>query len=56
MLSRCFLDLSVSIGAFVIGLTQISSFSLDTCISNYACVFGVCCDQTLGNLLGYRFE
>ena len=26
MLSRCFLDFSVSVGAFVIGLSQISSF------------------------------
>ena len=29
MLSRCFLDFSVVVGAFVIGLSQISSFSLD---------------------------
>ena len=28
MLSRCFLDFSVGVGAFVIGLSQISSFSL----------------------------
>ena len=27
MLSRCFLDFSVGVGAFVIGLSQISSFS-----------------------------
>ena len=26
MLSRCFFDFSVSVGAFVIGLSQISSF------------------------------
>ena len=26
MLSRCFLDFSVGVGAFVIGLSQISSF------------------------------
>ena len=26
MLSRCFLDFSVGVGAFVIGLNQISSF------------------------------
>ena len=26
MLSRCFLDISVGVGAFVIGLSQISSF------------------------------
>ena len=26
MLSRCFLDLSVGVGAFVTGLSQISSF------------------------------
>ena len=26
VLSRCFLDFSVDVGAFVIGLTQISSF------------------------------
>ena len=26
MLSRCFLDFSVSVGAFIIGLSQISSF------------------------------
>ena len=29
VLSRCFLDFSVGVGAFVIGLSQISSFSLD---------------------------
>ena len=29
MLSRFFLDFSVSVRAFVIGLSQISSFSLD---------------------------
>ena len=28
VLSRCFSDLSVGVGAFVIGLSQISSFSL----------------------------
>ena len=28
MLSRCFLDFSVGVGAIVIGLSQISSFSL----------------------------
>ena len=28
MLSRYFMDFSVSVGAFVIGLSQISSFSL----------------------------
>ena len=28
VLSRCFLDFSVGVGAFVIGLSQISSFSL----------------------------
>ena len=28
VLSRCFLDFSVVVGAFVIGLNQISSFSL----------------------------
>ena len=28
-LPHCFLDFSVGIGAFVIGLSQISSFSLD---------------------------
>ena len=27
MLSRCFLDFSVGVGAFVIGLSQVSSFS-----------------------------
>ena len=27
VLSRCFLDFSVGVGAFVIGLSQISSFS-----------------------------
>ena len=27
MLSRCFLDFSAGVGAFVIGLSQISSFS-----------------------------
>ena len=27
MLSRCFFDFSVGVGAFVIGLSQISSFS-----------------------------
>ena len=32
MLSRCFLDFSVSVGAFVIGLSQISSFF--SCYSN----------------------
>ena len=26
MMSRCFLDFSVGVGAFVIGLSQISSF------------------------------
>ena len=26
MLSRCFLDFSVGVGAFVIGLSQMSSF------------------------------
>ena len=26
MLSRCFLDFSVGVGAFIIGLSQISSF------------------------------
>ena len=32
MLSRCFLDFSVRVGAFVIGLSQISSFfSQSTC-------------------------
>ena len=30
MLSRCFLDLSVDVGAFVIGLGQISTFFLFT--------------------------
>ena len=29
MLSRCFLDFSVGVGAFVIGLSQISSFFSD---------------------------
>ena len=29
MLSRCFLDFSVNVGAFVIGMSQISSFSLE---------------------------
>ena len=29
MLSRCFLDFSVGVGAFVIGLRQISYFSLN---------------------------
>ena len=29
MLSRCFLDFSVGVGAFVIGLSQISSFFYD---------------------------
>ena len=28
--SRCFLDFSVDVGEFVIGLSQISSFSLST--------------------------
>ena len=28
MLSCCFLDFSVGVGAFVVGLSQISSFSL----------------------------
>ena len=28
MLSRCFLDFSVGVGAFIIGLSQISSFLL----------------------------
>ena len=31
MLSRCFLDFSVSVGAFVIGLSQISSFFSCVC-------------------------
>ena len=30
MLSRCFLDFSVGVGASVIGLSQISSFSLSS--------------------------
>ena len=29
MLSRCFLDFSVGVGAFVIGLSQMSSFLLE---------------------------
>ena len=29
MLSRCFLDFSVGVGSFVIGLSQVSSFSLN---------------------------
>ena len=33
MLSRCFLDFSVGVGAFVTGLSQISSFFL--LISNF---------------------
>ena len=32
MLSRCFSDFSVSVGVFVIGLSQISSFSLLTLV------------------------
>ena len=35
MLSRCFLYISVGVGAFVIGLSQISSFfSFDKCFEN----------------------
>ena len=33
-LSRCFLDFSVGVGAFVIGLSQISSFFSYICICN----------------------
>ena len=33
MLSRCFLDFSVGVWAFVIGLSQISSFFSCMCIS-----------------------
>ena len=32
MLSRCFLDFSVGVRASVIGLSQISSFSLNVCV------------------------
>ena len=32
VLSRCFLDFSVGVGAFVIGLSQISTFFLKNCI------------------------
>ena len=36
MLSRCFLDFSVGVGAFVIGLSQISSFfSSHFCFLNH---------------------
>ena len=34
MLSHCFLDFSVSVGVFVIGLSQISSFSLEKHVFN----------------------
>ena len=38
MLSRCFMDFSVSVGAFVIGLSQISSFfSENISVSSNAC-------------------
>ena len=35
MLSRCFLDFSVGVRASVIGLSQISSFSLTTDVGDY---------------------
>ena len=39
MLSRCFLDLSVGVRASVIGLSQISSFSLMLISSNLIAQF-----------------
>ena len=39
MLSRCFLDFSVGIGAFVVGLSQISIFYLEV---PYKAVEGAC--------------
>ena len=40
MLSRCFLDFSVGVGAFVIELSQISSFSLT--LSSHMCFSEYC--------------
>ena len=34
VLSHCFLDFSVGVGAFVLRLSQISSFSLSLCLVN----------------------
>ena len=39
MLSRCFLDFSVSVRASVIGLSQISSFSPNTGVSSRLSLF-----------------
>ena len=46
MLSRCFLDFSVGVRASVIGLSQISSFSLDRLSCIFPLLFDTCC-QTL---------
>ena len=46
MLSRCFLDFSVGVGAFVIGLCQISSFfPCNRCFSK--CLVADKCNQKL---------
>ena len=55
MLSRCILDISVGVGAFVIGLSQISSFFLfpylhrvtDTCITGFEKYFESSSGHTL---------
>ena len=41
MLSRCFLDFSVSVGAFVIGLNQISSFFSQSKITSFVKVLKI---------------
>ena len=43
MLSRCFLDFSVGVGAFVIGLSQISSF--------FFCICSTCWDQSFSYIV-----
>ena len=45
MLPRCFLDISVGVGAFVIGLSQISSFFSFNKNSIFA--------RPISNLMGY---